>query len=268
VNPSHTERHLSSTSVRYLLGLGILLVCQLPLFLLRRPDAPPEQDDSMPSAKTPLVLLTEDSTQNQAQGRDLLDWLTVADPMRLLLPDYEQGYSRFANPLVTFPEPQFAVRPIPAPEQPLPTGTPAVLEIHTASLTSLVHRLWNRQSSLELAERDIKPLPLRVFWFLDDGRLLENPPSFEDGELAKASQGEGEITDVTVLEIAQSSELAIPRVLVRQSCGKRALDNLAVETIRKTWLAPAPELTVRGSGGPDYRLLVDWRMLPAVKETL
>lgn len=268
MSPSHPERRLSGTTKRYLLGAGILLVCQLPLLLLRHPAASPEQDDSQPAAQTPLILLTDDSAKRQEQGQDLLAWLAIADPMRLLLPDYEKGFSRFSNPRVDLPEPQFVARAIPVPAQATPVVAPTVPEIHTASLTSLVHRLWNRQSALELAEREIKPLPLRVFWFLADGRLLENPPPFEDGELVAASQGEGEIQDVTVLEISQSSDLAIPRLLVRQSCGKRSLDNLAVEAVRRTWLAPSAELTVRGSGGPDYQLLVDWRMLPAVKETL
>ncbi len=261
------QQLLGRAWLRMLIAFCVLFLLHLPFSLLTM-----QSDRSLmrkPGIQLPAVVSLPSVTSAGLSSfeRDLYAWASIADPRRMLHPDLEHGFSRFGNPVFSFPVPVLPVwslEPCIWPRQEYPESS---LAVASKTLAELIREQWNRDTNVFLLPFERVSFPEGVFWRLSGSaghiRGIQIPADFSN--LAGNPDEVKKITGMTVLEVSRLSVLPYPRIALRKSCGNTRFDQLAVRAVKQHIHTRRRQMEVlpgslSPSGAQSWLLEVDWRL--------
>ncbi|MBR6059211.1 MAG: hypothetical protein IKP58_13670 [Victivallales bacterium] len=243
--------------LRLCLAVVATLAIHVPFALMKGNPPPPSQELDFGETTQAVSLPASDESMPDSI-KAIYAWTEINDPTLLILPNAKLGFSQFVPP--TQPIDKKEVEPIKEEraELPPPPSPNIPLSIDVASLEQLISANWNKTTTITLPTAPPIIPPHGVFWRSEDGRLLKNPPESDVNQQTLAI-GHGIPEQTTTIEIAPSSLLPTPRVIVRRSCGNAELDMVALNAVRLA-LAKAGRLPLAPGYGPDkpLTLVIDW----------
>ncbi|MFA6930196.1 MAG: hypothetical protein WCT05_07705 [Lentisphaeria bacterium] len=252
--------------LRFLFAVLVLVFLHLPFSFLSITSGRNSPEESGIRLPTVVSLPPVSSPYLSTFERDLYQWVSIADPRRMLHPDLQSGFSRFGNPTYAYPPPPLPVWSLQKYFWPKTDYPESRLAVAGKSLRELILEQWNKDSKIFLLPFEKATLPSGVFWRLAGSKTqisnLELPPEFS--VLAGNPLEVGKITRMTLLELAMLKGLPIPRIVVRRSCGNIQFDRLAVVALKRHLQAAKKENTVfflaENSANKTWYLEVDWRL--------
>ncbi|NMA21528.1 MAG: hypothetical protein GX927_13210 [Lentisphaerae bacterium] len=258
---------LDQAWVRLFLAVCVLFLLHLPFSMLSiRTDQSLQES---PGIQLPAVVSLPSVYNDEISmfERNLYAWANIADPRRMLHPDLEHGFSRFANPVFSYPTPSLPVwtlEPCFWPRKEYPESS---LAVASKSLAELIREQWNRDTTIFLLPHEKAPLPQGVFWRLSGSTKqisgLQMPADFSS--LAGTPDEVKKVTGMTLLEVSRIPFMPYPRITLRKSCGNARFDQLAIRVLREYLLSRSRKddvlLAASASKSVQSWLLeVDWRL--------
>lgn len=223
---------------RFLLALLIVAVLHLPFLFVPFPEEPERPAMKGPALK--LVSLPAASSAAQleempASGRELYEWLELANPVQWYFPDAEHGFSQYNRPEKEYSTPawqEFALAASPLERY---LFKQLKLSVPAPSLSELFRNNYHPFRMQEQPRLSVAPaLPHAVVWRRAGGNPLKESPVLDAATLRSWDEPatRAAIVACTRFKVHFSSELALPRVVLRQSCGVPALDEGAARALR------------------------------------
>ncbi len=263
IQPKLWKEHLELWAMALVATLSLLS----PLWIMKLPPQRPEarhgRDERIPVISLPAMTpaaLADLSPEERAAVRNLYEWCALKDPSTLLKPFTEYGFRRqvgsAAHPEHPLPVQEVALDAYVASERLL--GQPSRFDESPLGGELLSHRMPH--ISVEMPAPAAPMVPDGVYWVGEDGHALKDPPRVDLAAVRSHLQGRGMPGKATRLDaVALASE---PRVVLRESCGDKVLDQMAVSALLTHLQGVARK---RGAGAPEsgawlQRLLVYWRL--------
>jgi len=265
---------LQSALHRYLLATGICILLHIPFLLFRNTSdaiAPKEVKSIFP----PIVCMRSSQDESLAPlEKEYYVWADISAPTQLVKPNRKHGFTAFGFPKTERFEEQFQPVSFPFLYLPTPQLAEIVLSFPGFDISDAIYDTWNNVTVIQPAARTILPVADGVTWRFESGAMLKNAPVITEQELSICRRSAG-ITQafnaMTAVETIQDGPIAIPRVLVRTSCGQASFDYLALNAVRKLMLTSASatqegtsQQTTLGSG--NCTLMVLWHLRPQEKQ--
>ena len=258
---------LGQAWMRMLLAFSVLFLLHLPFSMLTIQSDQSLQEELGIKLPAVVSLPSVSSAGISVFERDLYAWTNIADPRRMLHPDLEHGFSRFANPVFSCPIPLLPVWSLEPCFWPRKEYPESRLAVASKTLAELIREQWNRKTSIFLLPHEKAAFPQGVFWRLSGSasqlRGLPMPADFSS--LSGTPDEVKKVTGMTLLEVSRLPFLPYPRIALRRSCGNARFDQLAIRAVKQYLLSRGRPIegmpTASASKGVQTWLLeVDWRL--------
>ena len=199
---------------------------------------------------------------------DLYDWSEIADPARMLQVDMESGFSRYANPTISYVQPtlpqwsvpEFHLTPSEVQESQLP--------VKSVSLAEMLQANWQESNEFFLPPLPREEIPKGGFWRLAGRRgviqNIEMPAEYE--ALLQDPEELAKLNDSSLLELSRLPGVGLFRVRLRRSSGNSKLDQIAAQALRLHLFKKQAQARAESMSDFEMRrsliLEVDWRPAP------
>ena len=264
----------NSSSEKFFYLIAIMAVCGFHalLFVLFRFETPEKgaEDQNIRHLANVTMLPIEKNPALPWQA-NLIASLELLDPTVLSLPNTSYGFSNvrsleFERPFSEITAYDMAVELTPAPPfSPIQIGDP---------VDDLIHAV-NSKSRLEIASdfHDVSP-PTRVgsniYWTNADGTILDRLPSVS---LSKETDDDKQLITSGPTQLQVILVETLVRVRLLGSCGNPQLDEIAVKTLRRYFLAEQSKSTTDVKtnyelDGGNSVIYAHWRFASEVSETV
>lgn len=263
---------------RFLLALTVVTLLHLPLYFLELPARAKVvvREGSFPPVVnlSPIVKATADADATPFLA-ELARWAAIADPRLSVLPNLKNGFSRYANPAVLYPQPELPQWTLPFNFWPAQNFQSSEIAVQGVPLAEMIWQEWNKKTSVARPTKQEVVLPQGDYWTLVGVGPLRQKPVLRPANWYAEAGYQAEqpnVQQATILEVGvlpppepQWKSVAprlMPRILVRQSSGSQKLDALATQAVYdfiREQKSQSLALPGSDSGANNWLLKIDWR---------
>lgn len=258
-----TTQEKRNYCLRMAAAIVVAIILHVPFLLVkaRNGNAQNQQNDQFVNHSPRAFLFPPRNAKNLDKYiLAIYEWADFDDPTVIIHPNPDYGFTKFipkTPPQEVIPLPE--VEP-PRTEKSFPDIPDKNLETKARSTAENIQASWNKDTHLNLPAPQRIVRPRGVFWTTEYGSKLINPPKLDE-EKQNLALLKGVPKSVTKIEVDPNPNLPLKRIILRESCGNKDLDLLAVEAVRNALENAGDKPLLPGfSPTQPVTLVVDWRL--------